>query len=198
MKFERRRGVSVIIATLLMIAISVTAGILVNVIINGFAGNLTQNGGGSVNEKLAIQAYTFAFTPAGCTCAQWLVEIFLLNPGPSSTTINAVYFDGALQTLTNPTTTNTALASGVAYTALSSVTIKDFATTCSSGASPANTICFTAGGGGSAKTTYAVGDTGQVVITFGAAQTYGSGHTVKVVSSTGATNVFTVIAGIRG
>lgn len=41
MNFQRRRGVSVIIATLLLIAIAVAAGIIVYVFVNGLAGNLT-------------------------------------------------------------------------------------------------------------------------------------------------------------
>jgi FlaG/FlaF family flagellin (archaellin) len=69
MKFQRRRAVSVVIATLLLVAISVTAGVLVYVFVNGLAGNLTQSGGQPVTEKLLIQSHTFALSPGACACA---------------------------------------------------------------------------------------------------------------------------------
>jgi hypothetical protein len=198
MKFQRRRGVSVIIATLLLIAISVSAAIIVYVFIGGLAGNLTQNGGQPVTEKLTIQSYNFALSPGACACAQQVLEIFLLNPGPALTKVSSVYFDGVLLTVSTPFEGATAL-SGLndnAYTAPSTTTLGDFTNgTCTATAGPAGDICFTNTG---TNITYAVTTVGQIVITFSSAVTYGSGHTVKVVSSTGAVNVFTVVSGISG
>jgi FlaG/FlaF family flagellin (archaellin) len=199
MKFQRSRGVSVVVATLLLIAISVTAAMIVYVFVGGLAGNLTQNGGQPVTEKLLIQSYTFALSPGTCACAQQVIEIFLLNPGPAITKISAVYYDGTLLTVSTPfTTPDTALSTitNDAYTALSSTLVNDFSTAaCTATAGPAASICFT---NATPKTTYNVGDVGQIVITFGSPAAYGTGHTVKVVSSTGAVNVFTVVAGISG
>jgi hypothetical protein len=48
------------------------------------------------------------------------------------------------------------------------------------------------------KTTYATGDVGQIVIPLSPAAVAGTSHTVKVISTTGATNVFTVTAGRSG
>ena len=189
MRFQRKRGVSVIVATLLLIAISVTAAILVYVFVGGLAGNLTQSGGQSVTEHLTIQSYTFGISPGSCACAQQILEIFLLNPGPALTKVSAVYFDGVLMTLNlNPPTTD-ALLSGINnnYFPVPS------ATTMSSGTALKMSFSSAA-----EFTSYAVTNVGQIVITFSSAVTYGSGHTVKVISSTGATNVFTVVSGISG
>jgi flagellin-like protein len=198
MKFQRKRGVSVIIATLLLIAITVSAAIIVYVFVGGLAGNLTQNGGQPVTEKLTIQSYNFALSPGACACAQQVLELFLLNPGPAITKISAVYFDGALMTLSTPFTGSAAL-SGLndnAYTAPSTTLVNDFTTAaCTATAGPAEDICFTST---TPDITYSVTSVGQVVITFSSAVAYGSGHTVKVVSSTGAVNVFTVVSGISG
>ena len=198
MKFQRKRGVSVVVATLLMIAITVSAGVIVYVFLGGLAGNLTQNGGQPVTEKLTIQAYNFALSPGACACAQQVLEIFLLNPGPAITKISAVYFDGALMTLSTPFTGATALSglNNNAYTAPSTTTVNDFTTgACTATAGPAGDICFSSA---TTDTTYSVTSVGQIVMTFSSAVTYGSGHTVKVVSSTGAVNVFTVVSGISG
>jgi flagellin-like protein len=198
MKFQRKRGVSVIIATLLLIAITVSAAVIVYVFVGGLAGNLTRNGGQPVTEHLNIQSYNFELSPGTCACAQQVLEIFLLNPGPATTIISAVYFDGALLTLSTPFEGAAAL-SGLndnAYTAPSTTTVGDYTNgVCTATAGAAGDICFT---NTATDVTYAVGAVGQIVITFNSAVAYGSGHTVKVVSSTGAVNVFTVEAGIAG
>jgi len=189
MKFQRKRGVSAVVATLLLIAITVSAAIIVYVFVGGLAGNLTQNGGQPVTEKLIIQSYTFGINPGSCGCAQQILEIFLLNPGPALTKISAVYYDGVLMTLNlNPPTTD-ALLSGLGnnYFPLPS------ATTMSSGTSLKVSFSSAA-----EFSSYAVTNVGQIVITFSSPVSYGTGHTVKVVSSTGATNVFTVVSGISG
>jgi flagellin-like protein len=186
MKFQRRRGVSVVIATLLMIAITVSAGIIVYVFVGGLAGNLTRSGGQSVTEKLNIQSFNFEISPGTCGCAQEVLEMYLLNPGPAATIITAVYFDGALLTLGTPPVANTALVNNAFYLLPSTTTLAS---------TTAGDIYFSVN---TQQSSYAVTSVGQVVITFTAAVTYGSGHSVKVVSSTGAQNVFTVEAGISG
>lgn len=190
MRFQRRRGVSVIVATLILIAISVSAAVILYVFVSGLAGNLTRNGGQSVTEHLNIQSFNFQISPGTCGCAEEILEMFLLNPGPSTTTISAVYFDGALLTLNggaaNPPTANAALVNDAFYVVPSSTILESTA---------AGDIYFSVN---TQLSTYSVTGVGQLVITFTTAATYGSGHTVKVVSSTGAQNVFTVEAGISG
>lgn len=198
MRFESRRAVSVIVATLILVAISVTAGIIVYVFVGGLAGSLTQNGGQPVTEKLQIQSYTFELSPGACACSQQVLEMFFLNPGPAVTKVSAVYFDGVLLTLSTPFTAATSLSTinDNAYTAPTTTLVNDYTTgTCTATAGPSGDLCFTSA---TTKTSYSVGDVGQIVITFSSAVTYGSGHTVKVVSTTGATNVFTVVSGIAG
>ena len=186
MIFGKRRGVSVLVATLLLIAMSVAGGVLVYVFITGLAGNLTQSGGQQVTEKLQIQSFNFQISPGSCGCSQKVIELFLVNTGAGTTVISSVYYDGVLLTLTAPPTLDTPLVNNAFYNIPA-------ATTLLSGT--AGNIRFSAS---TQKTTYAALDTGQVVITFTAAVAYGTGHTVKVVSSTGATNVFTVVSGISG
>lgn len=186
MNFQRKRGVSVIIATLLLIAISVSAAIILYVFVGGLAGNLTQNGGQPVTEHLSIQSYNFEISPGTCGCAMQVVEIFLLNPGPATTKISAVYFDGVLLTLGTPPIVNTALVNDQYFLLPSTTTMASTAT---------GDLYFSAN---TQQNTYTVTSVGQVVITFTTAVAYGGGHTVKVVSSTGATNVYTVVSGISG
>jgi len=204
MKFQRRRGVSVIIATLLLIAIAVAAGILVYVFVNGLAGSLTTGGGQQTTERLQMQSFNFALSPQACACTSQILQIFLQNSGSSSTTISSVYYDGNLLTLATPVTAATLINSigypavaGNAYTAPTSTLVNDLtATSCT--ATPngaAATMCFTAV---TTKTVYATGDVGQIVIPLSPAATAGTSHTVKVISTTGATNVFTVTAGRSG
>jgi hypothetical protein len=202
MRFERRRAVSAIVATLLLIAISVTAGVLVYVFVNGLAGNLTQNGGQPVTEKLTIQAYNFAINPgttSQCNCLQQVIDVFLLNPGPSATKISAVYYDGNLA-VAGPGMNAVGtfpIAAGSQFT-ISTNTYTWFAV--SSGSTVTSTSAGTIFFGNSPAVfqTYTPTQIGQVVITLSAAAAFGGGHTVKVVSSTGAVNVLTVESGISG
>ncbi len=192
MKFQKRRGVSVIVATLLLIAISVSAAIVVYVFVGGLAGQLTQNGGGQVKEQLSLQSYTFAINPGTCGCADSLLEIFLINNGPATTTISALYVNGALVTkLTSiPISTSTQALSGcpcwIGMTAQSTLGGTSSAFYFNNTPSP------------STQYTYSPTNTGQVVVGLSSAATYGAGYTIKIISSTGATNVFSAIAGETG
>lgn len=89
MRFTGRRAVSPIIATLLLIAIAVAAGIIVYVFVNSIAGNLTQSGGQQVSEQVSMDAYSF---PSPYTTP----VIILRDVGSSSITINSAYYDGNL------------------------------------------------------------------------------------------------------
>jgi flagellin-like protein len=98
MKFSRRRAVSPIIATLLLIAIAVAAGIIVYVYVNSLAGGLTQGGGQQVASQIQMQAanflpQNFASGPTKTSNGQ-VLDVFLENTGSSSVSISSVYFDG--------------------------------------------------------------------------------------------------------
>ena len=86
MKITARKGVDPIIATLLLIAIAVAAGIIVYIYVNSISGNLTQGGGAQVGEGLSMDTYTFSTlnTPT----------ISVRDTGGSSISINQVFFDG--------------------------------------------------------------------------------------------------------
>ena len=107
MQMTERRAVSPIIATLLLIAIAVAAGIIVYVFTSSIAGNLTQQGGQQVSEQISMDAYSFATTTAP--------TIVLRDVGSSSITISQVYLDGNLCQVTGTICTgagNPAFAGG--------------------------------------------------------------------------------------
>jgi len=194
MNFRRKTAVSVIVATLILIAISVAAAVMVYVFVGGLAGNFTQNGGQSVTEKLTIQSYTFAANPGTCGCNMQLIEIFLLNPGPSTTIISNVYYDGNLIAWGGSALPNSGSPKNFAANSW-------FGTTSQStlgGTSTGPAYYFNASPAPASQLSYSATNAGEVVIGLAAAATYGSGHSIKVVSTTGAANVFTVVAGISG
>ena len=203
MKFQRRRGVSVIIATLLLIAIAVAASIIVYVFVNSIAGGLTAGGGQQTTERLQMQGYNFAVAGGSCACSGSLLQVFILNSGSGTSTVSTVYFDGALVPLVAATQTNTALpGAGVIdafYTSQGSL-LQDFTTTCSTTAGAANNYCSTVAGGATngLGQLYNAAATGQIFFVFGTAPTAGTAHTVKVVTTTGATFVYSVSAGRSG
>jgi len=195
MNFSRRRAVSPIIATLLLIAIAVAAGIIVYVFVNSLAGNLTTGGGQQTTERLQMQSFNFAMSPTGgtaCTCADQLAEVFMLNSGASSTTVSSVYYDGTLQTLSpGPLTgagTDVAPTTGITYYDATSTYLTS---------SAAGRFGFSVAGA-AGQLTVAAGGTLQIVVTLTSAPTAGTSHTIKVISSTGATYVFTVTVGRTG
>jgi len=195
MKFQRRKAVSVIIATLLLIAIAVAASIIVYVFVNSLAGGLTQGGGQQTTERLQMQGYNFNLAlGATCACSLQVLQVFLLNSGSAATTVSAVYYDGTLIPISanNPPLTATqASFSGVnVYTTTSA--------TCVINSNTASQYFCVNPPVTAAQTSYAAGVTGEIEIGLSAAAQAGTSHTVKVVSSTGATYVFAVTAGRSG
>ena len=116
-----RKAVSPVIATLLLIAIAVAAGILVYVFVNGLSSQLTNVGTGGVQDQVELAAYSFSGTSS--------VTFYLQNVGTSQVTVSAVYLNGlalascgTLPTLTPQSTPSsvtcsglTGLTSGVSY-----------------------------------------------------------------------------------
>jgi flagellin-like protein len=113
MRFTRRRAVSPIIATLLLIAIAVAASIIVYVFVNSLTGNLTQQGGQQVADQVSMDAYTFS------TLTQPIMV--LRNVGSSSVVISYIYYNGNLcQTATGTLCNVPAFASGTCTTGATS------------------------------------------------------------------------------
>jgi len=93
MKITARKAVSPIIATLLLIAIAVAAGIIVYVYVNSLAGGLTQSGGQQVTEQIAMDAYCFN-TPT-CNTSNNMI-LYVRNTGSATITLDstALFYDG--------------------------------------------------------------------------------------------------------
>ena len=165
MRAAARNGVSPIIATLLLIAIAVAAGIVVYVFTNSITGNLTQSGGQQVSEQLSMDAYNFP--SAGTTPV-----LVLRNIGSSSVIINQIYFDGNLCQTTGLVCTgggtNPAVTNGGGCTSASALP-----TTCAAGQYVQTTLTVTA-------------------------QTVGTSHIIRVVTSSGGSFTFSVVVGRSG
>ena len=117
-----KKGVSPVIAVLLMIAIAVSAAILVYVWSMGLIGTLTTGGGGQVREQVILDAYSWNATSNAIT-------LYMRNVGNSEVELDALYVGGdmvstnmgttlpvqgpVIQVSATPTGTYT---SGVAYT----------------------------------------------------------------------------------
>ncbi len=82
----QRRAVDPIIATLLLIAIAVAAGIIVYVYVNSLAGGLTSGGGQQVSEGLSMDAYNFPTSGS--------LTVTVRDTGGSAITLNAEFYDG--------------------------------------------------------------------------------------------------------
>jgi hypothetical protein len=91
MKVTARKAVDPIIATLLLIAISVAAGIIVYVYVNSLAGGLTGGGGSQVSDQVSMDAYNFGNLAAPI--------ITVRDVGSGSVSINNIFFDGQIATV---------------------------------------------------------------------------------------------------
>ncbi|MEM3382117.1 MAG: archaellin/type IV pilin N-terminal domain-containing protein [Candidatus Bathyarchaeia archaeon] len=87
-----KRGVSPVIAVLLMVAIAVAASILVYVWSMGLIGTLTTGGGQQLKEQVILEAYNWKTTST--------LELYLRNVGNSEVVVDAVYVSGQSYTLT--------------------------------------------------------------------------------------------------
>jgi len=164
-------GVSPIIATLLLIAITVAAGVIVYVFVSGTVGNLTHGGGQQTGEQIELTAYVFTpLSGTGLTCngnttvTGPCLAITFKDAGGSSVTIDSIFFDGSKLTpnaalATTPITLNTDANSNVLL---------------------ANNV-----GVSGTKGWYTGLPTGL---------TGGSSHTLKIVTATGGLFSYTVIA----
>ena len=168
-------GVSPIIATLLLIAITVAAGVIVYVFVSGTVGNLTQGGGQQTGQQVELTAYAFTpLTSAGTitcngntTVTAPCLLISIKDSGGSSITIDSIFFDGV----------KLAPSSNLVTAPITMSTDSD------------QTILLDHSGGSTAGSTqgwYTGIPTGL---------TGGSSHTLKIVTATGGLFSYTIIAG---
>ena len=170
---ERSIGVSPIIATLLLVAITVAAGIIVYVFVSGYTSTLTQGGGQQTAQQVELTAYNFVNITASAsetcdsnaTMTVPCLTIALKNTGGTAVTIDSIYFDGV------------ALVPDGSLSSTVHITI----------ASQANASVLLVKSG--TPTSSKGGFTGL------AAVTGGSTHTLKIVTTTGALFSYTVTAG---
>jgi flagellin-like protein len=227
MKFSRRRAVSPIIASLLLIAIAVAAGIIVYVYVNSLAGNLTGSSGNQVAQQIQLQAYKFtSVSGTGPSSTNVVVDVFLENVGSSSVTISAIYFDGTALTewFTNagpPIAYDEVLqvdgSGGNCFAAIPGNVLITGSASASAATSGNGSLCGTVGAAQNCSAGHAICvDTGataanqaetltlsaqstnQIVIGLNAAATSGTSHTVKIVTANGGQAVFSVVAGRSG
>jgi archaeal type IV pilus assembly protein PilA len=100
---KRSLGVSPIIATLLLIAITVAAGVIVYVFVSGTVGNLTQGGGQQTSQQIELTSYSFTqLTGTSCTTngntngttAPPCIIVSIKDAGGSAVTVDSIFFDG--------------------------------------------------------------------------------------------------------
>jgi flagellin-like protein len=91
MGMSMRKAVSPVIATLLLIAIAVAAGIILYVFVSGFTGSLTQTGGQQAAEQVVMDAYDFKTLSPTPT-----LSITFRNTGTVEVTIDKLYYDASL------------------------------------------------------------------------------------------------------
>lgn len=84
---KRKKGISPIIATLLLILIAIAAGVIVYAYVVGFIGNsVNQNGTGPSSETFNINSWYVNSTGSAVS------ELFVQNTGANSINVTSVYF----------------------------------------------------------------------------------------------------------
>lgn len=85
-QINKKRGISPIIATLLLILIAIAAGVVVYAYVIGFIGNSTQNSG-ATTDTLSIDQVSFS-----SKTASFPVTAYVRNEGPSTESFNTGFF----------------------------------------------------------------------------------------------------------
>ena len=83
---NQKKGISPIIATLLLILIAIAAGVIVYAYVIGFIGASTSNSGGTTNT-LSIDQVTFS-----SKASNFPVTVYVRNEGPTSESFNTGFF----------------------------------------------------------------------------------------------------------
>jgi flagellin-like protein len=202
MNLSRRRAVSPIIATLLLIAIAVAAGVVVYVFTSSLAGNLTKSSGSQISQDLAMQAYDFTGRGGAGLSGKALV-LYFSNVGSTPATVSSVYFDGTLLNQYPVTNSYYGNCPQSGTCSISSITGGYYALV-----PQTNVVSFPSGTSiqfidstpypGLQTTSLPPETSAQLVVTLSSAQTAGSSHSVKLVTTNGGIFVFNVIAGQTG
>ncbi len=211
MIFNRRRAVSPVIATLLLIAVAVAGGIIVYVYVNSLSGGLTSGGGLQVSQQVQLQAYSF--NTAGTGSGQ-VLNFFLKNVGGGSITISAIYVDGNAMTewgtgtyaqyLMVPSSGQSCFAAvptSATFTLVTSVSSGTGTASACTGGPTLCTVpnfCFNTGSAQTETLILSAQAANQILIGLNSAVTQGTSHTIKIITSTGGQSVFTVTAGRTG
>ena len=174
---QRRRAVSPIVATLLLIAISVAAGVIVYVFTTGLAGTLTNSHVNQLTEQISLDAYNFQTSPPN------FLTMYLRNTGTGAVKVNAVYFNGSpanfygtcgsgLASATSTTTIiSTVISSGSASTTLTSAVFPAASPQAAQASCQLNVYGLTASSGTSYQVTIATVDGGKFIFNVVAGQT---------------------------
>src|SRR5579875_261703 len=122
----KRRAISPIIATLLLILIAIAAGVLVYAYVTGFIGNTTTNSGGTLNT-ISIDQLFLSSKPSA-----FPVTAFVRNQGPGTESFNTGFYlkGGSVNYQLGPAvivsgsgTTDTVTAVSLAYASSTSLTV---------------------------------------------------------------------------
>ena len=141
-KFKvRRKALSPVIATLLMVAIAVSAAIITYVWAMGLLGGLMGTGGTQTKEQLILEAYNWNVSTNS-------ISLVFRNVGSTVVNIAAIYLEG---TSLSPATSTVLIANTVSYS-----------------------------------------------LSTGSGHTLSASYTLKVVTATGGTFSFSVVAGKAG
>jgi flagellin-like protein len=112
------RGISTIIAALLLIAIAISAGVLLYVFSTGLMGSLQASGGQQMKDRVIMEAYQWTSTTP--------LTLNLRNTGGRTHDLTkATYYVGGVQMAATHTGTNctpTAFSPGMACTAIITIT----------------------------------------------------------------------------
>ncbi len=184
MKIQQRRraAVSPIVATLLLIAISVALGVVVYIFTSGLAGSLTNSHVNQLTEQVSLDAYNFQTSPPN------YLTMYLRNTGTGAVTVSSVYFNGQLESFYG--TCGTGVASSGTYVTTTA------ATTVIASSGPTTTALFTATG---LPVTASEGAqaTCQLNI-YGLTASAGTSYQVTIATVDGGKFIFNVVAGQTG
>jgi len=103
----RRKALSPVIATLLMVAIAVAAAIITYVWSMGLLGGLMGTGGAQTKEQLIIEVYNWKTGTLNYT---------VRNVGSANVEIAATYLEGVAQTVTGDTIISVGSSKGQSFT----------------------------------------------------------------------------------
>ncbi|MDG6919907.1 MAG: hypothetical protein JRN59_00070 [Nitrososphaerota archaeon] len=170
---QKRRAVSPIVATLLLIAISVAAGVIVYIFTTGIAGTLTNSHVNQLTEQISLDAYNFQVSP------QNYLTMYLRNTGTGSVSVSAVYFNGVA-----------AQFFGTCGTVTTAPTPTEYVTTASSSSTLLSAPATT-------TSTEAAQQTCQLNV-FGMTASAGTSYQVTIATVDGGKFIYNVVAGQTG